>query len=85
MDVQVPELDRLEATIHIRSARLHHRPYIIAVTANTTVEDREECLAAGINSATTKPHRLCDLRRTLLQFVHARNSALPPPAQLEKQ
>lgn len=84
MDVQMPELGGLEATKQIRSEPLHQQPHIIAVTANATIEDREECLAAGMNSYMAKPYRLRDLRRVLLEFVSARNSALPPPAQLEK-
>ncbi len=84
MDVQMPELDGLEATKQIRNEPLHQQPHIIAVTANATIEDREECLAAGMNSYMAKPYRLRDLRRALLEFVHARNSALPPPAEVEK-
>lgn len=84
-DVQMPAFDGLDATIQIGSEPLQKLPHIIAVTANATIEDREECLAAGMNSYMAKPYRLHALRRALLQFVHARNSALPPPAQLEKQ
>jgi len=84
MDVQMPELDGLEATKRIRKESLRHQPHIIAVTANATIEDRETCLDAGMNAYMAKPYRLRDLRRALLEFVHARNSTLPHPAHIEK-
>jgi signal transduction histidine kinase/CheY-like chemotaxis protein len=83
MDVQMPELDGLEATKLIRESALREQPYIIAVTANATVEDREQCLATGMNAYLSKPYRLRDLRRSLLDFVQSRPSnrrvsILPP-------
>ena len=79
MDVQMPELDGIVATKEIRKASLRQQPYIIAVTANATIEDREQCLAAGMNAYMSKPYRLRDLRRALMDFAHTRNSILAPP------
>ncbi len=57
MDVQMPDLDGLETTALIRAAeraRGGHTP-IIALTAHTTAEDRERCLAAGMDNFVNKP------------------------------
>lgn len=80
MDVQMPEVDGLAATQQIRSMKLRQQPHIIAVTANATIEDREECLAAGMNAYMSKPYRLRDLRRCLLDFMQSK-PANPPPTE----
>ncbi len=58
MDVQMPEMDGLEATRHIRdsqSAVLNHRIPILAMTAHAMQGDRERCLEAGMNDYVAKP------------------------------
>jgi GAF domain-containing protein/CheY-like chemotaxis protein len=58
MDVQMPELDGLEATRRIRAARAAGAgPWIVAMTANALAGDRELCLAAGMNDYVSKPIR----------------------------
>ncbi|MGB1277374.1 MAG: response regulator, partial [Nannocystaceae bacterium] len=70
MDVHMPELDGVEATRKIRSTiQPDKQPYIIAVTANATVQDRAECLESGMNDYISKPYRLLDLRRVLRRYV----------------
>ena len=65
MDVQMPEIDGLEATRIIR-ARLSEQPVIIAITANAMESDRDECIAAGMNDYLSKPIQLEELL-TLLE------------------
>jgi signal transduction histidine kinase/ligand-binding sensor domain-containing protein/DNA-binding response OmpR family regulator len=57
MDVQMPEMDGLEATEVIREQDIK-QPVIIALTANTMQGDQEECLKAGMNDYISKPVKL---------------------------
>ncbi len=65
MDVQMPEVDGLEATRQIRS-RWPDRPIrIVGLTANAMAGDREACLAAGMNDYVWKPIRTEELQAAL--------------------
>jgi PAS domain S-box-containing protein len=66
MDMQMPEMDGLEATRRLRQRfRGASAPYIIAMTANAMPGDRERCLDAGMNDYVPKPIELEVLDRAL--------------------
>ena len=65
MDVQMPEMDGLEATGKIRASSDIEQPYIIAMTAHAMQGDREECLAAGMDDYIGKPIRKRDLAEAI--------------------
>jgi HPt (histidine-containing phosphotransfer) domain-containing protein len=62
MDMQMPEIDGLEATRRLRAELPEARqPYVIAMTANAMQDDRDLCLAAGMNDYVSKPVRVSEL------------------------
>jgi CheY-like chemotaxis protein len=83
MDLQMPEMDGYQATAKLRSdPRLATLP-IIAMTAHATVEERQRCLAAGMNDHISKPIDPENLFETLGRFYTpepraAAGAAVPP-------
>jgi CheY-like chemotaxis protein len=70
MDLQMPVLDGLGATLRIRAELpVARQPAIVAVTANTQPKDRAACARAGMDSFVAKPFAPADLKRALSQ-VH---------------
>jgi signal transduction histidine kinase/ActR/RegA family two-component response regulator len=67
MDVQMPEMDGLEATRRIvEQMSADARPWIVAMTANAMDGDREQCLDAGMMGYISKPIRVNELADALL-------------------
>jgi PAS domain S-box-containing protein len=99
MDVQMPRMDGLEATRRIRQRWPEgRRPHVIAATANAMQDEREACLAAGMDDYLSKPIRLEEVAAALSRCrphlappapAPARESGVgaqaPSPAQPEPQ
>jgi signal transduction histidine kinase/HAMP domain-containing protein/ActR/RegA family two-component response regulator len=67
MDVQMPEMDGLEATANIvKRVPQADRPWIVAMTANAMDGDRERCMEAGMNGYVSKPIRVDELVAAVL-------------------
>jgi CheY-like chemotaxis protein/HPt (histidine-containing phosphotransfer) domain-containing protein len=86
MDVQMPEMDGLEATRQI-CARwpVGERPRIIAMTTNAMQGDREMCLAAGMDDYVSKPIRVEELVQALARCRPVVQSEAPASAEAETQ
>jgi len=93
MDMQMPDIDGLEATQRIRKHLSREQLPIIAMTANASQDDREACLAAGMNEHVAKPIDLTTLVNTLLGHTHvppavaasAREASLSGDALVEEE
>lgn len=71
MDMEMPEMDGLEATQIIKNLRLLDRttPIIVAMTANALQEDRERCFEAGMDDFIAKPISLELTRKMLIKWL----------------
>jgi two-component system sensor histidine kinase/response regulator len=78
MDLQMPEMDGYQATAKLRAdARLAALP-IIAMTAHATVEERQRCLAAGMNDHVAKPIDPAALFEAVARFYKPAEGLLVP-------
>ena len=83
MDVQMPGIDGLEAARRIRAAEADSgapRTRILALTANAQAEDREACLAAGMDGFLVKPLD----RERLREAIDGLSPAARPRLRLER-
>lgn len=69
MDIQMPNLDGLEATRQIRADSMLGEIPVIAMTALTMPGDREQCLEAGVNDYLEKPLSIKELLKTIQQHL----------------
>ncbi len=67
MDIQMPEMDGLEATRRLRT--MGYNLWIIAMTANGSSEDRERCLEAGIDDYISKPVKVKDFVQSFHTYL----------------
>jgi CheY-like chemotaxis protein len=85
MDVQMPEMDGLEATRRIRSKWPIGGPRIVAMTAGALKEDRDICLAAGMDDYATKPIKPETLRAVLERSAAAISAQQRDRAEAQRQ
>jgi CheY-like chemotaxis protein len=69
MDIQMPEMDGLEAIRQVRSDKSFANLPIIAVTALAMPDDRDRCINAGANEYLTKPVRLKQVKQMIQQYL----------------
>ncbi len=68
MDIQMPEMDGLEAARHIMEKYKDSAPPIIAMTANVLSEDEQECKLAGMKDFVSKPFTIERLEKVILKW-----------------
>jgi response regulator RpfG family c-di-GMP phosphodiesterase len=83
MDVEMPEMDGLEATavIRVQEKKTDKHVPIIAMTAHAMKGDRERCLEAGMDDYVAKPIRAQQLFQTLQSVLGAPADAVPAAAE----
>jgi CheY-like chemotaxis protein len=67
MDCRMPEMDGYEATTFLRQ-RGYAKP-IIALTAGTTLEERQKCIESGMNDILTKPYTAADIEQIMCKWL----------------
>jgi signal transduction histidine kinase/CheY-like chemotaxis protein len=82
MDIQMPIMDGLTATTHLRQDSRYDKVPIIALTANAMSEDRQRCLEHGADDFVAKPVRLSDLSDALERWKNGRTKT---PAKSDTQ
>ncbi len=88
MDVQMPEMDGIEATRHIRDPQsrvLSHQVPIVAMTAHALGDDRARCLEAGMNDYITKPVRVATLVAALEAWLPPRDEGSGSPVDVDAE
>ena len=81
MDMQMPDMDGLEASRAIHERWPECRPRIIGVTANAVAGDHELCLAAGMDDYLSKPFSMDELGLALARRPRAADANAAPPAR----
>jgi CheY-like chemotaxis protein len=76
MDMQMPVMDGVTATIEVRKTISAEQLPIVAMTANAMVQDKEKCMAAGMQDFVTKPIDPDVLWETLLRVIRPKTASL---------
>ncbi len=76
MDMQMPVMDGLTATLAIRREERFKDLPVVAMTANAMQGDRDRCVAAGMNDHIAKPIETEDLWKTLLKWIKPRHATI---------
>jgi two-component system sensor histidine kinase/response regulator len=79
MDLQMPEMDGYQATAKIRADNRFAKLPIIAMTAHATIEEKQRCLAAGMNDHVSKPIDPAALFETVSRFYKPTDASGSPP------
>jgi PAS domain S-box-containing protein len=77
MDLQMPEMDGYQATAKIRADPRFATLPIIAMTAHATIEERQRCIAAGMNDHISKPIDPASLFETVGRFYKSKDPVVP--------
>ncbi len=85
MDLQMPVMDGYQATAKLRSDARFSKLPIIAMTAHATIEERQRCLAAGMNDHVSKPIDPAFLFETLGRYYKPAENAASPAIAESKQ
>lgn len=75
MDINMPEMDGLEATDYIVN-NMTEKPFIVAVTANASESDKIRCFEVGMNSYLSKPIKLQDIQEEISEFIDMKQNNL---------
>lgn len=67
MDCRMPEMDGYEATMYLRERGFTHP--IIALTAGTTIEERQKCIDSGMDDILTKPYTATDIEQIMCKWL----------------
>jgi signal transduction histidine kinase/DNA-binding response OmpR family regulator len=69
MDIQMPEMDGIEATRQIVAQWGDNKPLIVAMTANAMYTDKDKCIAAGMDDYISKPLTITQVRNGIQQWA----------------
>ena len=76
MDCQMPQMDGFKATAQLRAMGIETP--VVALTANPSEENQEQCLAAGMNDFLSKPFRMSEMRAILQKWLTDKPQSVPP-------
>lgn len=85
MDMQMPEMDGIEATVEIRKDVSFNNLPIVAMTANVMQGDRDRCVEAGMNDHVGKPIEPNELWKTLMKWIQPENRQSSPAKAVVKE